>query len=182
MEFCMKATDAGHARSALMALSGRLGLPHVPATILSQAADLPDATAFIGWDGSQWQAEATPFVAELTWGEFIEEFRGEAEESAEAALDGPILKLTTQLGTVRTSPLYQIRSTEGIENAERLVLLRLEQRATSPNVELVELVPYGPTKSFLQVNGVPVAVREGTPSVARAFLIEHSSIFKEKLQ
>lgn len=182
MEFCMKASDAGHARSALMALSGRLGLPQATATTLNLAATLPNASAFIGWDGSQWRAETTPFVAELTWGEFIEEFRGEVEESLEHAINGPILKLTTQLGAARTSMMYQIQDTEGIENAERLVIIKLEQHVNQPSVVHVDLVPHGSTKSFLQVNGVSVAIREGTPSVARAFLVEHSSIFKEKLQ
>ena len=176
MGFCIKAGDATEARFILRELNGKLELGTVPSTLIVAAAQLDDATAYVGHDDVEWKASNTPWGEPLTLPEFVELYQGDVtvEPSGEGYL------LSTELARVRVNERYERLRTEGLMNGDRTVVRALELLASAPNVS-VGLQPLGAIQSWLVINGQQVAVRQGAPATAREYLKQHSTIFKELL-
>ena len=177
MGFCIKARDAIEARFVLRELSGRLELGTVPSALIVAAAQLSDATAYVGHDDVEWKASNTPWGDPLTLPKFVELYQGEVtiEPSGMGYL------LSTELARTQVNGRYEKLRTEGLANGDRAIVRALEQLASAPDVVSVSLQPLGASQSWLVINGQQVAVRQGPTSTAREYLKQHSTIFKELL-
>lgn len=177
MGFCIKARDANEARYILRELSGKLELGLVPTALIVAAAQLDDATAYVGHDDVEWKASDTPWGEPMTLPRFVELYQGDVTVEP---LDAGYL-LSTELSQTQVNGHYEMLRTKGLANGERTVVRALEQLVLAPNVESVSLQPLSGTLSWLVINGQQVAIRQGTTAEAREYLKQHSSIFKELL-
>lgn len=177
MGFCIKAGDAIEARYILRELSGKLELGDVQSLLLIQAAQLDDATAYVGHDDIEWRASNTPWEEWITLRKFVELYQGEVRVEP----SGFGYLLSTEIAKIQVNGRYEKQTTKGLTNGDRVIVRALEQLCSAPDVVDVSLQPLGASQSWLVINGQQVAVRQGPTTTAREYLKQHSTIFKELL-